>query len=69
LVYVYASLETCMSRDPKNLYSNKFKKVNNITGLHTNYDTPTDADLVLDTEELSVTKSVNRLLKILIPKL
>jgi bifunctional enzyme CysN/CysC len=69
LVYVYASLETCMGRDPKNLYSNKFKKVKNITGLHTNYDVPTDANLVLDTEELSVTKSVNRLLKILIPKL
>ena len=66
LVYIYASLETCMKRDPKNLYSNKFKKIKNITGLHTNYDIPTDADLILDTEKLSITKSVNKLLKLLL---
>ncbi len=66
LVYIYASLETCMKRDPKNLYSNKFKKIKNITGLHTNYDIPTDADLILDTEKLSITRSVNKLLKLLL---
>lgn len=65
LIYIKASLETCMSRDPKNLYSNKSKKIKNITGLHTNYDIPRDADLILDTEKLSVTQSVNRLLKLL----
>ena len=65
LVYVYASLETCMNRDKKNLYANKSKKVKNVTGLHTNYDTPADADLILNTEKLSVAQSVNRLLKLL----
>lgn len=65
LVHINASLETCIKRDPKNLYSNKSKKIKNITGLHTNYDVPLDADLILDTEKLSVTQSVNRLLKLL----
>ena len=65
LVHIDASLETCIKRDPKNLYSNKSKKIRNITGMHTNYDTPLDADLVLNTEKLSVTQSVNRLFKLL----
>ena len=63
LVHIDASLETCIKRDPKKLYSNKSKKIKNITGVHTNYDIPTDADLVLDTEKLSVSQSVNRLFK------
>jgi len=65
LVHINASLETCIKRDPKNLYSNKSKKNKNITGLHSNYDVPLDADLILDTEMLSVTQSVNRLFKVL----
>lgn len=65
LIFVSASLETCIKRDPKNLYSNQSKKIKNITGLHSNYDIPTNPDLVLDTEKLSITQSVNRLLKLL----
>lgn len=65
LVHVDASIETCIKRDPKNLYSNQSKKIKNITGLHTNYDRPIDADLVLETEKLSVLQSVNRLFKLL----
>lgn len=65
LIHIDASLETCIKRDPKNLYSNKSKKIKNITGMHTNYDIPLDADLVLNTEKLSVTQSVNRLFKLL----
>ena len=66
LVHIDASLETCIKRDPKKLYSNKSKKIKNITGIHTNYDIPLDAELVLNTEKLSVTQSVNRLFKLLI---
>ena len=35
-IYIKASLETCMARDVKNLYSSKTKKVKNITGVHQN---------------------------------
>ena len=65
LIYINTSLETCIKRDPKNLYSNKNKKVKNITGLHSDYEVPTDADLILRTEELSINQSVNRLLKLI----
>ena len=65
LVHVDASLKTCIERDPKNLYSNQTKKIKNITGLHSNYDVPKDADIVLDTEKLSVLQSVNRIFKLL----
>jgi len=51
--------------NPKNLYKNSFKKKKNVTGLHSEYDAPDDYDLLLDTENLSIQQSVNRLLKIL----
>jgi len=65
LIYVEASLEICIKRDPKNLYGNKSKKIKNVTGLHSNYDIPKDADLVLNTEKLTVTQSVNQIIKFL----
>lgn len=65
LIYIKASLQECMKRDPKNLYNNKLKKVKNITGLDTNFDIPTDYELILDTELLSINRSVNKLLKFL----
>ena len=49
----------------KNLYGNKSKKIKNVTGLHSNYDIPKDADLVLNTEKLTVTQSVNQIIKFL----
>ena len=65
LVFVDTSLETCLKRDPKKLYSNKSKKIKNITGLHSGYDVPINADLILNTEKLSVRQSVNKLFKLL----
>ena len=62
-VYVKASLETCMSRDPKKLY----KKVStggikNFTGIDGSYEVPTNPDLVLDTETWSEVECVESLL-------
>ena len=58
LVHIDASIETCIKRDPKNLYSNQAKKIKNITGLHSNYDIPKNADLVLDTEKVGFSVTV-----------
>lgn len=58
LVHVKASIEECIKRNPKNLYNNKNKKVKNITGIGSKYEDPTNADLVVDTEKLSIKKSV-----------
>ena len=62
-VYVYASLKTCLERDPKNLYKNKKKKNKNITGLHEAYEEPSNPEIIIDTEKLTVRKSVNQLFK------
>ena len=65
LVYIDTSIEECMRRDPKNLYSSKTKKNNNVTGVGSNYDVPENYDLRLDTENLSILQCSNRVVKLL----
>jgi len=65
LIYIDTPLEECIRRDPKNLYSDKLKHVKNISGLHSNYDIPNDYELKLNTNELSIKQSVNKILKYL----
>jgi len=65
LVYIDTSIEECMRRDPKNLYSSKTKKINNVTGVGSNYDVPENYDLRLDTENLSILQCSNRVVKLL----
>ena len=65
LVYVNTSIEECIRRDPKKLYSSKSKKVKNITGINSNYDIPEEYDLKLDTEVLSVLQCANRVVKLI----
>ncbi len=50
-VYVKASLETCMKRDPKGLYK---KNIKNFTGISSPYEIPKNPNLILDTENESV---------------
>jgi adenylyl-sulfate kinase len=64
-VYVKATLATCIKRDPKGLYSNKYKKVRNITGIHHEYQVPLNPNFVLDTEKYSLTKLTNDMIKFL----
>ena len=50
-VYVKARLETCMRRDPKQLYRKALDgKIADFTGLTSAYEAPEDPDLVLDTD-------------------
>ena len=48
-VYIEASLEECVKRDPKNIY--KEKKVKNMIGRDTIYEIPDNPDLTLNTEK------------------
>src|SRR5690348_5787752 len=51
-VYVKASLDTCIKRDPKGLYQKaKNGEITNLTGLQSPYEEPTNPELVLDTEK------------------
>ena len=53
-VYVKASLDTCIKRDPKGLYKKaKNGEIQNMTGLQSPYEEPQNPELVLDTEKLT----------------
>jgi len=51
-VYVKASLDTCIKRDPKGLYQKaKNGEITNLTGLQSPYEEPQNPELILDTEK------------------
>ncbi len=56
-IFVKASIEECVKRDPKNLYGNKNKTVKNITGIHDIYEAPKNPDLIIDTEKFNIKQS------------
>ncbi len=59
-VYVKASLETCLKRDPKQLYkAAKANQIKNFTGLDSLYEAPLSPELVLDTEKMSKSECVS----------
>lgn len=63
LVHVATSLEVCESRDRKGLYAKaRAGEIQEFTGVSDPYETPTDAELTLDTGELAVEESVQRIL-------
>ncbi|HEX5359188.1 MAG TPA: adenylyl-sulfate kinase [Candidatus Nitrosotalea sp.] len=53
-VYIKASLDVCIKRDPKGLYQKaKNGEITNLTGLQSPYEEPQNPELVLDTEKLT----------------
>lgn len=51
-VWVKCSLETCIKRDPKGLYKSASQgDIRNMTGLQAPYEPPTNAEVIIDTEE------------------
>lgn len=62
-VYVKADLEVCETRDPKGLYKKARKgEISEFTGISAPYEAPVTAELEVDTGELSLAESVERLL-------
>jgi bifunctional enzyme CysN/CysC len=61
-VYVQASPQVCAERDPQGLYA---AAGDNIPGLSFAYDVPLDADLVIDTQNLSLEEGVRQVLALL----
>jgi adenylylsulfate kinase len=65
-IYVKCSLEKCEQRDPKGLYKKaRAGIIKNYTGVSTPYEEPLDPDLILDTEEIDLEKSVQEVLNFL----
>lgn len=61
-VYVQASPQICAERDPQGLYAAGGE---NIPGLSFPYDVPLNADLVVDTQQLSLDEGVKQVLELL----
>ena len=64
-VFINASLECCETRDVKGLYKKaRNGEIKNFTGISDPYEEPTNPDLVLDTEKLSIDQCVEKIMKI-----
>ena len=62
-VYVKASLDTCIKRDPKGLYKKaKNGEITNLTGLQSPYEEPINPELFLDTEKYSATECLDKII-------
>jgi adenylylsulfate kinase len=65
-VWVKCSLETCVKRDPKGLYKSATQgDINNMTGIQAPYEPPTNAEIIIDTEEESPEKCAGRIIEYL----
>lgn len=65
-VFVKASVETCEQRDPKGLYKKaRAGEIPEFTGISAPYEEPLKAEIVLDTEALSVEESAATVLEYL----
>ena len=65
-IYVKADYETCAHRDPKGLYAKVAEgKVANFTGKDSGFEEPSEAELILDTNQLSPQQSAKRILALL----
>lgn len=63
-VYVKADLDTCESRDPKNLYKKAREgKIKEFTGISSPYEEPENPDLVVDTQANDLDTCVNQVVE------
>jgi adenylylsulfate kinase len=65
-IYCKAHLATCEARDVKGLYKKaRAGEIKNYTGIDSPYEEPESPELIVDTDELSLEKSVESVLKLL----
>ncbi|OAI48177.1 NodQ bifunctional enzyme [Gammaproteobacteria bacterium SCGC AG-212-F23] len=63
-IYIKADLEHCEERDPKGLYKKARKgEIAEFTGISAPYEAPLNPELIIDTVQLTVEQSVNRILE------
>jgi adenylylsulfate kinase len=68
-VYCRCPLEVCEARDPKGHYPRaRAGEIRDFTGISAPYEEPRDPELTLDTSELQVTESVDRVCGILVER-
>ncbi len=61
-VYVRCPLDVCEQRDVKGLYSKaRAGEIKNFTGINSPYEEPDNPEIIIDTSELTMENSVNKL--------
>lgn len=69
-IFVSTSLEECERRDTKGLYAKARKgEISNFTGISSPFEAPTNPDMDIDTENVSVEEAVAQIGKLLIEKI
>jgi adenylylsulfate kinase len=68
-VYVKASYEACEQRDVKGLYAKAARgEVRNFTGKDSGFEPPANADLIIDTETLTIDEAASQLIDSIMPR-
>ncbi len=68
-IFVDASFNTCAQRDPKGLYKKAIAgEIKNFTGLDAPFDRPDDAELTINTDELSIEEGIEKALEMVLSK-
>lgn len=63
-VYVKATLDTCIKRDPKGLYKKAREgQIKNMTGISSPYQEPVNPEVVLDTEKMTPQECLKLVIK------
>ena len=69
-VYINASVETCEGRDIKGLYKKaRAGKIKDFTGISAPFEAPENPDIEINTSELSIDDSVQKVLDYILPKI
>ncbi len=65
-VYIECPINVCSERDPKGLYAKaKRGEINTLIGYNSNYVPPRKPNITINTHELSINESINKLLNFL----
>ena len=68
-IFVDAPVELCIERDPKGLYKKALSgEIKNFTGVSAPFDRPEDADITINTSELSIEEGVQKALEYVLSK-
>ena len=67
-VYINASVETCEERDVKGLYKKVRKgEIKDFTGVNSPFEAPENPEIEINTSELSINESVQKVLDYILP--
>ena len=69
-IYVNASLNDCEKRDVKGLYAKaRAGEIKNFTGIDTPFEAPLDPSLEINTSDLTIDASIQRVIDYILPKI